>query len=197
MKKVITLFAALICVCSLSACTPAGSSNLLLFTEKLNAVSDEKISLTDFVTDGSSYRTVFSRGNTELLLTAETNEKNEIKKMRLTISKIDETGSYKSPTDAEADFFRQKATLMLTAFTLFEKEKSTAITEKILPSKGEDLLRTGELTTDTDNFHIVYYSNRICCQFTVTNTFLEKTEITEKPVSRPLYEVTANVISED
>lgn len=197
MKKVIALLTVSICLFSLTACTPTGNSNIFLFTEKLAYLSPEEISLTDFIKEENSYKTVLCREDNELLLTLEENSYGEIIKVRLSFSKLDEKGSYLTPTDIQADFFREKATLVIMAFTLYEKEKSLEITEKILPSEGDDLLRTGELTTDTDNFHIVYYSNRICCQFTVTNTFLEKTEITEKPVSRPLYEVTANVMNEN
>ena len=193
MKKAAIALLVLFFAGILSACVPTEHMNILLFTDELSAVSETGIELSDYTVCDGEYELLFENEGFFALLTATENEKGEIKKVRLTFSKTDEKGNITAPTPLQAEYFRQKACQMLSAFTLFEEEKSRELTEKILPLKSEDFLKAGELTMEADNFHLVYYSNKICCQFTVTNTFLKKTEITEKPVSRPLYEVTANI----
>jgi len=196
MKKTSLLFLSVLLIFTLSACTPVGHPNILLFTHRLADISGEAVELSDYIITDRKYKLLFERESFPVLLTAEENEKGEIVKVHLSLSKVDENGKEKAPTDIGTQFYKEKAVQLLYAFTLFDEELCREKAEKILPLKSEDFLKTGELTLDTDNFHLVYYSNKICCRFSVTNTFLEKTEVTEKPSSRPFYEVTANVSEE-
>ncbi len=194
MKKIFLLFPAIFFIAgTLSACTPAGHPNILLFTHRLADISGETVELSDYMIIDGKYKLLFEKDASPVLLTAEENEKGEIVKVHLSLSKVDENGKAKTPTDIEAQFYKEKTAELLYAFTLLDEETCRKTAEKILPIKSDDFLKTGELTLDIENFHLVYYSNKICCRFSVTNTFLEKTETTQKPSSRPFYEVTANV----
>lgn len=196
MKKAsVCFFIFLLLTSLLCACAPVGQMNILLFTDNLNSINkDEAVSLSNYTLKDGCYKLLFTNEEgCKVLLTLEENEKGEIKKIRLTLSKTDENGKPITLTDKQTEFYIRKVRQALSAFTLFEEEKCKEITEKILPLKSGDFSKTGELTMETENFHLVYYSNKICCQFSAANTFLEKTEATEKPVSKPLYEMTANV----
>ena len=196
MKKsaLLSLLIAL-CVVLLSACTPEGYCNILLLTDNLNRINGNKLlSLSSYTLEDNSYKLLLKNQDSLVLLTAEENEKGEIKKVRLTVSKADEKGSIISLTPSQGEFYRSEAAKILEAFTLMEREKCEETVKKILPMKSEDFSRTGELTMDVEDYHLIYYSNKICCQFTVTNRFLEKTESTRKPESKPLYGVTANTV---
>lgn len=194
MKRLFSLFLAIFFIAgTLSACTPAGHPNILLFTRRLADISGEAVELSDYMIIDGKYKLLFEKESFPVLLTAEENEKGEIVKVHLSLSKVDENGKAKVPTDIETQFYKEKTAELLYAFTLLDEAVCRETAEKILPLKSDDFLKTGELTLDIENFHLVYYSNKICCRFSVTNTFLEKTEATEKPSSRPFYEVTANV----
>ncbi len=181
----------------LCACSPVGHPNILLLSHRLSGISNENINVSDFIIIDGKYKLLFEKDGFSVLLTAEENEKGEIGKAHLSFSKIDENGKTKAPTDGEIIYYKEKVCQLLYAFTLRDEAQSRETAEKILPLKSEDFLRTGELTLDKDNYHLVYYSNEICCRFSVTNTYLEKVEATEKPVSEPAYEATANIASED
>lgn len=196
MKKIFSLTVLAVAFsCALTACAPTDYPDIIYFTKKLNSLTGEQLELSDYRLYSHEYKYIFEKDGACALLVAEENENGKIKKVRLSLSKADENSQIKAITGSEAEFYKEKVCQILSAFTLFEKEKSRGLTEKILPSKSEDFSKTGEYTLDEENYHLVYYSNKICCQFTVTNTYLEKTESTEKPVSRPLYEVTANVVA--
>lgn len=198
MKRILTLFVlSFFLSFALSACSPTGHVNILLFTDKLNDISGEAVELSDYTITDKRYRLLFEQEGFPVLLTAEENDKGEIKRVNLSFSKVDEKGKALSPEALKPGLYLKRATQMLFAFTLFDEEICAETAEKILPLKSEDFLRTGELTLDYEYFHLVYYSNKICCRFSVTNTFLEKTEVTEKPVSKPFYEVTANIAREN
>ncbi len=198
MKKIPLLFVSLFFITTaLSACTPVGHPNILLFTHRFSDINEEEIKISDFMIIDDRYKLLFEKEGFSVLLTAEENEKGEIKKVHLSFAKIDENGKEKAPTDAEAEFYKEKAYQLLYAFTVRDENQCRETAEKILPLKSEDFLKTGELTMNKDNLHLVYYSNKICCRLTVTNTYLEKIEATQKPVSEPLYEVTANIVAEN
>ncbi len=199
MKKA-TLLPLLIAFCSLflSACTPEGYCNILLFTDNLNRINGNKLlSLSSYTVRGDGCKLLLKSEENEILLTAEENERGDLKKIRLTVSKVDEKGNPKPVTPVHGEFYRSEAVKVLEAFTLFEKEKCEETVKKILPLKSEDFSKTGELTLDVEEYHLVYYSNKLCCQFTVTNCYLEQTESTRKPESRPLYGATANTLASD
>lgn len=193
-KTVIISILIIFCTSLLSACTPTGYSNILLLTDNLNSINKElDLSLESYTLKNNCYKLILSDGNSKALLSAEEDEKGNIKKVRFTLSKTDNNGNFFTPSQEQTDFYKARATEIIEAFTLFEKGQCLEITEKILPLKSDDFSKTGELTMEAENFHIVYYSNVLCCQLTVSDTYLEKTELTQKPVSKPLYEATANI----
>ena len=186
MKKSLFIFLFVLILVIFAGCSPSGYSNILLFTDRLSSARNEEITLDNYNLNDGRYTVILKSGETDILITAKENENGNLKRVGVTLLKVDENGSVKPLTDAEASAYKECAVQVIYAFTLFDEEKSWEAAEKILPLKGNDLLRTGELTTDIENYHFVYYSNKLCCRFTVTDTYLEKTEVTEKPVSRPL-----------
>ena len=186
-RAFLILLSAVLLSFTMNGCTPTGYSNLLLFTDRLNDISEEKISLESYVLYEGSYSLIVEKNAAKVLITADENENGDLVKIGVTVSKLDESGKEKKISASEGELYRKKVSEVIYAFTLFNEDKSRELTEKILPLKDEDLLRTGELTLETENYRLVYYSNKLCCRFTVTDTYLEKIEVTEKPVSRALY----------
>ena len=187
MKKAFFIFMLGSVICFIfTGCSPSGYCNILLFNDRLSEISGERLSVEDYTLKDGIFRLIAENEGTRLLITCEENESLQIKKVGVTISKLDENAAEKAPDSNALAFYRQKVAESIYAFTLFDEEKSREIAEKILPLKSEELLREGELTMEAENFHFVYYSNKLCCRFTVTDTYLEKTEETQKPVSKPL-----------
>lgn len=182
MKKAFFVFTAvLLCLVILAGCSASGYSNLLLFTDRLSETSGKEYSLEDYSVSGSSRFLLMQREGCDVLIRGEEDERSNLRQVSVTLSKVDEKGKGKTVSDSDALFYKSCVQQVIYAFTLFNEEKSRVLAEKILPTKGADLLRTGELTADADNFSLVYYSNGLCCRFTVTDTYLEKTEPARKP----------------
>lgn len=187
MKKTFFVFIlSMLVLFLLSGCSPSGYCNILLFTDRMNEQSDKKLSLEDYSIRAGSFSLIREKDGAEVLVALEENESSTLVKAGVTLSKLDREGNEKALGSNDILFYRHTVQEIIYAFTLFDEEKSREVAEKILPLKSEDFLREGELTMEADNFHFVYYSNKLCCRFTVTDTYLEKTEVTEKPVSKPL-----------
>lgn len=185
MKSFIAFLLILCLLFSLCACNSPQSVNLLLFTDNLNALSGEgEISLSDYLIKGSTYRLLMEKDDCALLLVLMENEEGKIKKVRLTLSKTDDTGNIKAVSEKERLHFFKVATDVLSAFTYFEKEDCEALLFSLLPKSKEAFSSSGELTADRENFHLVYYSNKICSQFIISDSFLEKTPVTQKPENK-------------
>ncbi len=180
MKKLFTVISTAVICLSLSGCYKGEEVNLLLFTDNLNNIKQEQISLSDYFIENGSYKLIL-QGDIPVLVTAEEAENKVIKKVRLTISKADNNGNIKAVADSEAEFFSKEATDILEAFTMYEKQECEKIISRLIPDNGEDFSKSGELTAEINNFCLVYYSNKICSQFFVVNTFYEEIESTSKP----------------
>ena len=181
MKKLLSLTLTIIMCFSFSACYKADEMNLLMFTDNLNSIEGRnEISLSDFFIVDGSFRLIVEEAS-PLLITAEEDENRVLKKIRLTVSKADNKGNIIALTDSEASAFFKQATDILEAFTMYEKQECETLLKDLIPKNASDFSKTGELVTTKDNFHLVYYSNKICSQFFVTNTYYEKIESTTKP----------------
>lgn len=165
----------------LSACSVSGYCNILLFTDRMNEISGEELSLEAYTIKDSTFRYVAQSDGARVLITCRENESTDLLQVGVSIAKLDEKGNTVQPDSKTLELYRKKVEQAIYAFTLFDKEKSSEICKKILPLKSEDFLREGELTMEADNFHLVYYSNKLCCRLTITDTYLEKTEVTQKP----------------
>ena len=181
MKKMLSLLLPLILSLFLCGCHQGESVNLLHFTDNLNRIREkEKISLSDYLVDGKAYRLMIN-AEAPLLLTLEEDEGGKIKKIRLTIGKTDKKGNTVRVSDSDAAYFTRTACEILGAFTFYEKEECESLVKALLPPTGDGFMKTGEATTDKENFHLVCYSNKLCLQFFAVNTYLEETESTTKP----------------
>lgn len=173
------IFLSLIFLCS---CSKAESLNLLHFTDNLNKIKkEESVKLEDYYIYKNTLRLLIENGDSPLLLTLEEDENGKIKKARLTISKTDNEGNIKILTEEECSAFFENACEIFSAYTFFDKEESRSTLEKLIPQSVASLTERNEFTSDKDSFHLVYYSNEICSQFIVSNIFLEKPSVTQKP----------------
>lgn len=181
MKKLLSLFLTMLMCFSFTGCYKGEEVNLLLFTDNLNDIDDRKeISLSDYFIDDGCYKLIIQE-DTPLLVTLQEDENKVIKKIRLTVIKADDKGNIIALTDSDASAFLRQATDILEAFTMYEKQECETLLKDLIPKNASDFSKTGELVTTKDNFHLVYYSNKICSQFFVTNTYYEKIESTTKP----------------
>ncbi len=194
MMKKLFLSLLMLCFFAFTACVHTESVNLLHFTDNLNSsYGYEKVRLSDYLIKDDEYILFLEEADTEFLLTLCRGDKDKIKKFRLTISKTDNTGKPKAISDNEAELFYENALHILSAYSLYEKKDCEDILCQLLPESGKDYSKTGELTAAWNNFSLVFYSNELCCQFFVTDNYLEEPEETSKPVSRPIYGQTANI----
>lgn len=185
MKKTLAVILPLFCAFVLSACSHGDSVNLLFFTDNFNKIrKNENQVVSEYTVNGNTFSTVLKSGKSEALLSLEEDENGRIKTARLTLSKINENAQPKNISETEADFFKNTAAEMLYAFTFFESKKCQAILSQLLPETSTGFHKTGELNTQSENFFLVYYSNKICCQLFVTNTYLEEIEPTKKPENK-------------
>lgn len=193
-KYLIFLLTTFLAVTMLCSCSHSQFVNITHFTDNFNSVTHtEKIRLSDYFIKENVYSVFLTKAQQQLLLTLSSDESGRIKQVRLALIKTDKNGKIIPVSSDQAEFFTQSSLDILSAFTFFEKEKCEAVLKDILPETADMLSKTGEATTDAEQFHIVYYSNKICSQFSVTNTFLQETETTKKPVSKPIYQETANI----
>lgn len=182
MKKCFNVSLLLFPFLLLCSCSKADSVNLLHFTDNLNKIKTEhKIELEDYYIYKNSMRLLIENDENPLLLTLEEDENGKIKKARLTLSKTDNKGNIKNLTEEECLNFFENACNIFSAYTFYDKEESLHLVENVIPQSISELTQRAEHTADADNFHLVYYSNEICSQFSVSNTFLEKPPVTKKP----------------
>ncbi len=171
-----------------------GPVNLLHFTDNLNrSLGYEKVKLSDYMISDGEYTLFFNDGTSKFLLTLSENEEGKIKSIRFTINKTDAECNSKAVSDEEAALYYKSAAHILSAFSLFDYSDCEGILSELIPAAGSDFSKTGELTAQWNNFSLVYYSNKLCCQLYATDNYLEEPESTSKPVSRPAYGQTAHI----
>lgn len=193
MKKVFVILSVL-CIFTLSACAHIEPVNLLHFTDNLNdSYGYGRVSLSDYMIKDGEYTLLLKEGATEFLLTLSENEEGKIKSIRFTVGKTDDKGKFKAISDEAAKLYYENAAHILSAFSMFDYDECAGILSQLIPRSGSDFSKTGELTAQWNNFSLAYYSNGLCCQLYATDNYLEETESTSKPVSRPAYGQTAHI----
>ncbi len=165
--------------------------NLSLFNDNLCRVQEKNVySLSDYIIAEGEYKLYIKKSDSKFLLTAQANERSQLERLRLTVSKLNENGNKKSISDSEADLFRQTAKDVLMAYTYFENEKCDEILNSLLPFSGKDFEKTAETRLNCDNYTLIFYSNDIACQLMLSCDFLYEYETTEKPTSKPSFDIT-------
>lgn len=189
MKKLYLCVAIYLSFCFLlCSCTRDRLMNILLFTDNLNSLYEaDRYSLNDYVIIDGEHQLLLKENGFSFLLSLKQNDGGLIESLRVTLSKVNESGKKKAVTDKEALAFKKSVCNIITAYTYFSKDDAQKITDSLLPEKGAEYTKCGEVKLEKDNFTFIFYSNEIGCFFRASNAYLLKEEATEKPVSRPLY----------
>ena len=176
-----------ICLCffivlSFVSCSKGEFRNIVSFIDSYNELTDSDLSLSDFITDfGSKTDYTAIIDNCVMLNLTEGNDGN-IHMCRVITDKS--SGNISAET---AEIFRQTLKLTLMAYCSFSSDEAENIIRALNLDSNETFMKQGELTLKKDNFYFVYFSDEIISEVKISNTYLLKTETTEKPVSRPYY----------
>lgn len=170
----------------MTSCGKTEFMNMYSFTENYSRTSNSNLSLSDFYfqSPGADVCTaVLGDEGDEVLLSLKIDVDQIINKV--TISLIKQADK---PTKSEQlDLFRKTLSNTLQAFCNYDNDYINDILSAFSLKKDKTFTQTGELTLKKDNFYFVYYSTDIICQLMIYNTYLQKIEPTQKPVSKPYY----------
>ena len=171
---------------TLVSCSKNELMDLSGFIHNYNNISDYDLSLTDFIIQRDSdivYTAVLPESHQNLLLSICLGSDNKIKSCKIAL--IKEDGSV--PTNEEATAFYSEIIDVMTSYCNLDALLCREIADNFNLSQTETLTKNGELTLKSENFYFVYYSTDIISQFNIYNTYIEKIEPTEKPVSKPYF----------
>lgn len=171
---------------TLVSCSKNELMDLSGFVYNYNTISEYDLSLADFIIQRDSdtvYTAVLPESHQNLLLSICQGSDNKIKSCKIAL--IKEDGSV--PTNEEATTFYSKIIDVMSAYCNSDALKCQEIADSFNLYKTETLTKNGELTLKSENFYFVYYSTDIISQFNIYNTYIEKIESTEKPVSKPYF----------
>lgn len=165
-------------IVSFSACSMGEFRNIISFIDSYNSCSDNTLSLSDFSFKDNEY-TAFLENYIMLSLTEDENDK-------ITLCRIvmPESEAQSSKT---RDDFRKTLRDVIVSYCGFKTEEAEAVIEAFSLGDDEVFLKKGELTMRMDNFYFICYANEITFEMRIINTYLNETEPTEKPVSKPYY----------
>lgn len=164
----------------LSACSAGEFRNLVSFTDAYNKFSVNKLSLSDFIFDQAD-KTYSAIVDSSVILNLKEGNDGKIHTCRVLIDKSNNI-SNQHKTD-----FTQVLKYTVMAFCDCDKDTAEKIILDFSLQDYETFLKQGELTLMKDNFCFIYYSNEISSEVRIINTYLQKIEVTEKPVSKPYY----------
>ena len=171
---------------TLVSCGQNELMDLSIFLHNYNTISDNDLRLTDFIIQKDSdtvYTAVSPESDQNILLSLCQGSKNKIKSCKIAL--IKEDGSV--PTNEESTAFYSEIIDVMSAYCNFDTLQCKEIADSFNLSTAETFAKNGELTLKIDNFYFVYYSTDIISQFIINNTYIQKIEPTEKPVSKPYF----------
>ncbi len=181
------MFRVILCFLIIFTLVSCGKNELIDlsgFIHNYNIVSDSDLSLTDFIIQKDTdimYTAVLSESGHNILISLCQGSDNKIKYCKIALVKEDG----RVPTIEETAAFYNVILDAMTAYCNFDIQTSHSLADNFHLSSTETLTNNGELTLDKDNFYFVYYSTDIISQFTIYNTYIQKIDPTEKPVSKP------------
>ncbi len=168
----------------LCACSKGEFCDLSGLINSYNEVSEDKISMTDFIfTDNGSYMAFIGEDNNVTLIQVKEDKNKKIKSINVIIPKV--FGAL--PDKSDIDAFREILTNTLMAFCSYEKETVNEIITAFGLNDDKAFTKKGELTLKKANYYFVFYSDEVTSQMMISNTYLHKIEETSKPASRPYY----------
>lgn len=183
------MFRVILCFFIILTFTSCGKNELMDlsgFIHNYNFISDSDLSLTDFIIQKDAdikYTAVLTDSGHNILISLCQGSDNKIKYCKIAFVKEDS----KVPTIEETAEFCNVIIDAMTAYCNFDIQTSQTLADNFHLSGTKTLTNNGELTLSKDNFYFVYYSTDMISQFTIYNTYIQKIEPTEKPVSKPYF----------
>lgn len=197
MKKTIRLLPLFLLLFALCSCGSLKAANIALFAERYNSFGGEKPSYPalsaaerDEKTEYSFVASADESGGKKVLVTLLADENKRLFECRLVIAKTD--GKRKAAlNEADIDRFVNSCERVFCGFSGVEYEKAKDVVS--LLKIRENFLSSGENTAQSGEYYAAFLSNEICCDVIFRNNYLKKTEETEKPESRAVYDSTTNI----
>lgn len=197
MKKTIRLLLLILLLFALCSCENRKSANIALFAERYNSLGEEKLSYSalsaterEGKTECSFVASADESGEKKVLVTLLADENKRIFECRLVIAKTD--GQRKIIiTDEDVERFVNSCERVFCGFSGVEYEKAKDVVS--LLKIHENFFSSGENTAQSGEYYAVFLSNEVCCDVIFRNSYLKKTEETEKPESRAVYDNTTNI----
>lgn len=175
--KTLKLSLCFLIILSFTACTAGEFRNIISFIDTYNELSDIKLSLSDFIVSDKDYTALIENN---MSLNLKEDKDGRIYMCRLAINKSENAADY-------CGTYTEVLLNVIRTYCSYDTSKALEIIKAFSFDNKETLMSTGELTLNSENFSFVYYSNEVTSEFRITNTYLKKTETTEKPVSKPYY----------
>ena len=165
-------------ILTLAACTKGEFRNIVSFTDSYNEFAETKISLSDYIISDSDYIALTDKNISIVLKEADS---------RIYTCRVIITKNNRQISEDSAVNFRETIRNVLMAYCNCSASESLEILKALSLEDNATLSKQGELTLSEGNLYFVYYSNEITSEFRITNTYLQKIDTTEKPVSKPYY----------
>ncbi len=170
----------LVLVIMLGGCTKSQFMDLSGFVYNYNEVSDDSISITDFIYRKDEVREYkLTDGN--ILITLREAPDGKIGQCRIMLLKLGEDGEISKSLSSDGEIFYDQTIKVIQAFCHYDRYSAEKLAGEFSLSKDADFLIEGELTKKQDSFYFVYYSTALVSQIMIYNTYLAETEITKKP----------------
>lgn len=200
MKKTITRLSVLILTFSmLTACTRSQFMDLSGFIYRFNRISHEDVELEDvyfYSDEGREVYEFFIEDDNPTVVVKLISDSGRISQVRVALSKISPQGVSEAVSAETVNEFTKTLECAVVAYCGFDKDRVRVLLNDFGIYNAETYKKQGELTVRADNFHLVYYSDALICEMILYNTYLETTENTEKPESKPAFGNTTNVRGE-
>lgn len=182
-----------------SACSKNQFMDLGGFVYAFNRVSDKEIEFEDVYvyTDGNDgvFEIFFDDENSNVVMKLIT-ENDRIKQIRIAVARVDDNSRPVVPSLETVRNFIRITDSAIRAYCRFGEGEAESVLQKFGLLNMESYSKDGELTLNEGDFSFIYHADSFVCDFMISNVFLNKTETTEKPQSKPAYGNTTNVRGE-
>lgn len=203
LKNAVKIFASLIIVSFLCACSESAFVDFGTFFERFCESENSSLSFSDVLFSekdgGKEY--VFSPskgedGEEKTVIRLFSNSGGKLYECRVIFPKLLENGKPMSRSQGEKENFQKICENALSAFSGFSFEKSEAALSELEFESETAFSKSFEKTKKERGIYLVALSNEAVTELVIYNSYLHEIEETQKPESRLAFDKTTNVRTE-